>query len=74
MPSKIVIAGSGRIAWHLGKRMKAKGIPVAQVLSRTAENARALADVLQAGWTDDWAGIIPDADWLLVAVRDDAIA
>lgn len=74
MSSKIVIAGSGRIAWHLGKRMKAKGMPVAQVLSRTAENARALADALQAGWTDDWTGIIPDADWLLIAVRDDAIA
>jgi predicted short-subunit dehydrogenase-like oxidoreductase (DUF2520 family) len=71
--SKIVIVGSGRIAWHLGKRLKAKGLPVAQILGRTAEHARSLADALGARWTDDWAEVLPDADWLLIAVRDDAI-
>jgi predicted short-subunit dehydrogenase-like oxidoreductase (DUF2520 family) len=72
--SKIVIVGSGRIAWHLGKRLKAKGLPIAQVISRTAEHAEALADVLHTRWSDDWAEVLPDADWLLIAVRDDAIA
>jgi predicted short-subunit dehydrogenase-like oxidoreductase (DUF2520 family) len=71
--SKIVIVGSGRIAWHLGKRLKAKGLPVAQVISRTAEHAQSLADTLGARWTDDWAEVLPNADWLLIAVRDDAI-
>lgn len=71
---KIVIVGSGRIAWHLGKRLKAKGLPVAQVVSRTAEHAQSLAETLGVRWTDDWAEILPDADWLLIAVRDDAIA
>lgn len=69
----IVIVGSGRIAWHLGKRLKSKGLPIAQVLSRTAEHARALAAALGSTWTDDWTQIRPEAEWVLVAVRDDAI-
>lgn len=73
-PAKIVIAGAGRIAWHLGKRLKAKGLSVAQVLSRTAAHAESLAQTLQTRWTDDWSEVLPDADWLLLAVRDDAIA
>lgn len=71
---KIVIVGSGRIAWHLGKRLKAKGMPVAQVLNRTAAHAQSLAESLGAHWTDDWSAALPDADWLLIAVRDDAVA
>lgn len=73
-PAKIVIVGAGRVAWHLGKRLRAKGIPVAQVLSRTAEHAESLALTLQARWSGDWSEVIADADWLLLAVRDDAIA
>lgn len=71
--SKIVIVGSGRIAWHLGKRLKAKGLPIAQVVSRTAEHAESLAETLGTQWTNDWAEVLPDADWFLIAVRDDAI-
>ncbi len=70
---KIVIVGSGRIAWHLGKRLKAKGLPVSQVLSRTASHAMSLAETLQADWSDDWSKVQPDADWLLLAIRDDVI-
>ncbi len=71
--SVIVLVGSGRIAWHLGKRLKGKGLPIAQVVSRTAEHAQPLAAALSADWTDDWAQVRPDADWLLIAVRDDSI-
>ncbi|HAD10901.1 MAG TPA: DUF2520 domain-containing protein [Saprospirales bacterium] len=71
---KIVIVGAGRIAWHLGKRLKSKGLPVSQVISRTAEHAEALAEVLQAQWSDSPAEILPDADWVILAVKDDAIA
>lgn len=70
---KIVIVGAGRIAWHLGKRLKSKGLPVSQVISRTAENAETLADSLQATWSDSPAEVLPDADWIIIAVRDDAI-
>lgn len=57
----------------MGKRLNAKGLPVAQVVSRTAEHAGALAGMLHVRWTADWAGVLPDADWVLIAVRDDAI-
>jgi predicted short-subunit dehydrogenase-like oxidoreductase (DUF2520 family) len=71
---KIVLVGAGRVAWQLGKRLKAKGLPVAQVVNRTAEHAEALADALRASsWTADPAEVLADAGWLLIAVRDDAI-
>ena len=71
--TKIVIIGSGRIASHLGKRLKGKGLPISQVVSRTAAHAASLAHTLHADWTDDWTKVLPDVDWLLIAVRDDAI-
>ncbi len=70
---KIVIVGAGRIAWHLSKRLKSKGLPVAQIISRTAENAEALAESIHAVWSDLPADLLPDADWIIIAVRDDAI-
>jgi predicted short-subunit dehydrogenase-like oxidoreductase (DUF2520 family) len=70
---KTVIVGAGRIAWHLGRRLKSKGIPVVQVINRSADTARALGEALGVAWTDDFAAVRPDADWLLIAVRDDAI-
>ncbi|MBC7776597.1 MAG: DUF2520 domain-containing protein [Phycisphaerae bacterium] len=70
---KIVIVGAGRIAWHLSKRLKSKGLPVAQVISRTAENVEALAESLHTAWSDLPADLLPDADWVILAVRDDAI-
>ena len=73
MPNTIVIVGAGRIASHLGKRLRAKGLRVAQVLNRTADTARELATELRADWSDDWSDIHRNADWVLVAVRDDAI-
>jgi predicted short-subunit dehydrogenase-like oxidoreductase (DUF2520 family) len=70
---KIVIVGAGRIAWHLGKRLKSKGLPVSQVISRTAENAETLAEILHSTWSDSPAEVLHDADWIIIAVRDDAI-
>lgn len=70
---KIVLVGSGRIAWHLGKRLKMKGLPIKQVLSRTPEHARSLGETLRADWSSDWSAVLPDADWILLAIRDDVI-
>jgi predicted short-subunit dehydrogenase-like oxidoreductase (DUF2520 family) len=71
--TKTVLIGAGRVAWHLGKRLRAKGLPVHQVISRTATHAYALAQTLGAEWSDNWDAVLPDAEWLLLAVRDDAI-
>jgi predicted short-subunit dehydrogenase-like oxidoreductase (DUF2520 family) len=70
----IVIIGAGRVAWHLGKRLRSKGLPIAQVLNRDLERARALGEALYAPYSNDWQDILPHADWVLMAVRDDAIA
>ena len=73
-PPKIVIAGAGRIAWHLGRRLKAKGLPVALVINRTASHAETLAQALRCTWTTEWSETPADTDWVLLAVRDDVIA
>ena len=69
----IVLVGAGRIGTHLAQRLKGKGLPVAQVISRTAAHARPLAELLRTDWSDDWSEIRQDADWVILAVRDDAI-
>ncbi|MCS7035446.1 MAG: DUF2520 domain-containing protein [Saprospiraceae bacterium] len=74
LPIRIVMVGAGRIATHLGRRLRAKGLRVVQVLNRSAAPAQALATELQADWSDDWSNITPQADWVILAVRDDAIA
>lgn len=70
---RIVLIGAGRIAWHLGKRLKGKSLPVAQVINRSGARAQALAQALDADWSDDYTDALPDADWIILAVRDDAI-
>lgn len=71
--TRIALVGSGKVAWQLGKRLTDKGFAVSQVLSRTAEHARLLAEALNATWSDQWSDILPDADWILIAIRDDVI-
>ena len=73
-PNNIVIIGAGRIAFHLGKRLRAKGMRITQVLNRSAGPAQLLADELRCDWSDDWSELHPDTDWVFIAVRDDAIA
>ncbi len=46
---------------------------VVQVLNRSAPPARDLAAALDTDWSDRWSDVRPDADWLLLAVSDDAI-
>ncbi len=72
-PPVIVLAGAGLVAGQLGARLQAKGLPVAQVISRTPARAEALGQKLQIPWSTDWSAVRPDADWVLMAVSDDAI-
>jgi predicted short-subunit dehydrogenase-like oxidoreductase (DUF2520 family) len=71
--ANIAIIGAGRIAFHLGKRLQAKGLRVVQVLNRSAKPAQDLAKLLRCDWSDDWSDLRADVDWVLLAVRDDAI-
>lgn len=70
---KIVIVGAGRIAWNLGKRLKSKGLPIAQVVARHPDQAEALALALGCAWSASFQHIQSDARWVLMAVSDDAI-
>lgn len=70
---RITIGGSGRVATHLGKRLKAKGLPIQQVISRNKNHAGALGNLLGARWTDKWEEVDSQTDWLILAVRDDVI-
>ncbi len=70
----IVIVGAGRVAWHLGRRLKGKGLPVTQVISRTEERTEELATSVGAVWSTSLPEIIPNPDWVLLAVKDDALS
>ncbi len=70
---KIIIVGTGKVAYRLGKRLKTKGLPISQVFGRNPEHAETLATELNCRWTTNTDNLLPDADWVLLAVSDDAI-
>lgn len=70
----IVIIGSGNVAAVLGRKFKAAGHTIAQIVSRNASSASALA----YEWDTESANYISllqkNADVYIIAVPDDAIA
>ncbi|HYK77204.1 MAG TPA: DUF2520 domain-containing protein, partial [Daejeonella sp.] len=70
---EIVLLGSGNVATHLGRAFKMAGQNIAQVWSRTPENAYELADSLGAKSVQNLAEITTKADLYILAVKDDAI-
>ncbi|RDC55876.1 DUF2520 domain-containing protein [Pedobacter chinensis] len=70
---KIVLLGSGNVATHLAKALKAKGENVAQVYSPNLINAKSLADQIEAEAIDDLSQVNQTADLYIISVKDDAI-
>lgn len=70
---RIVLIGSGRVATHLGARLRQCGLNIVQVYSRSLPRATALAYRLEASATDRLTDIVPTADLYLLAIHDDAI-
>jgi predicted short-subunit dehydrogenase-like oxidoreductase (DUF2520 family) len=70
---KIVIFGSGNVAWVLGHLLQKKGHNIAQVIARNVENGQALADALHCSYTPAVADAHTDADIFLLAVADNAL-
>lgn len=70
---KIVLLGSGNVATHLAKALKAAGENVIQVYSPNLDHARALADLIGAEALNDLNGLKQNADLYLISVKDDAI-
>ena len=71
---KTVIIGSGNLATHLSLALKASGMTIAQVYSRTAEHAAELAAKLGCPSTSQVDEVLTDAGLYIISVNDDAIS
>jgi predicted short-subunit dehydrogenase-like oxidoreductase (DUF2520 family) len=70
---RVVLVGTGNVAWHLGYALVENGIPISQVLGRTLSAVRQMADELnvpQSGRPED---LNRDAEVCLMCISDDAI-
>ena len=65
------IIGSGNVAWHLTKQFFACGYSINAVYSRQLDNAKKLAEQVEAQAVDK-IELIPASDVYLFAVKDDA--
>ncbi|MBX2973443.1 MAG: DUF2520 domain-containing protein [Flavobacteriales bacterium] len=71
--SKVVLIGTGRVAFHLGHALKHAGHDLVSIAGRNTEHVHALANELRTpGLSLNDA--LPAADIILIAVSDDAIA
>src|SRR5687768_16216984 len=70
---EIVLIGTGNTATVLGKKCKAAGHTIVQVLGRNKIAAERLATALDSNSSTDWNGIKNNADLYLIAVADGAI-
>lgn len=72
--SRICVIGSGNVATHMAAALNSVA-DVVQVCSRHIENARALAGKLGRGVAASTLdGLLPDADYYIIAANDDSIA
>lgn len=69
---KIVLIGSGNMAWFIGSRLHAPYI-IEQVYSPTKEHAAALGHELNAPFVCSEADIAQNADIYILAVKDDVV-
>lgn len=70
----VVLIGAGNLATNLGKALKASGLNVVQVYSRTEESASLLANLLGCSYTTSFECIAKGADVYFVSLKDSALA
>ncbi|QNR85588.1 DUF2520 domain-containing protein [Pedobacter riviphilus] len=70
---KIVLLGSGNVATHLAKALKAKGEDLVQVYSPNLSHAESLAVAIGAEGLNDLTEIEQNADLYIISIKDDAI-
>ena len=71
---KVALIGAGNINWHLGQCLPKKHYDIIQVYSRTRKSAQALGRKLLCKSTTRLDKIEQDADIILIAISDDALA
>jgi predicted short-subunit dehydrogenase-like oxidoreductase (DUF2520 family) len=70
---KIVLLGSGRLAWHLGPALQEAGAHILQVYSRDEQHAKNLAERLGVASSAQISQLSKLADLYIIAVSDIAI-
>ena len=68
----IILIGSGNVATHLGIALKNSNYKIVQVYSKSIDNAKVLANKLDANFTNDLTKL-KSADLIIVSINDDAI-
>ncbi|MGY8954728.1 MAG: Rossmann-like and DUF2520 domain-containing protein [Flavobacteriales bacterium] len=68
----IILLGSGNVATHLGIALKNSNYTIVQVYSKSIENAKVLANKLDAQFTNNLSKL-KSADLIIVCINDDAI-
>ncbi|WP_285055021.1 Rossmann-like and DUF2520 domain-containing protein [Pedobacter ginsengisoli] len=71
---KVTFVGSGNVATHMALALKAAGALIDQIWSRNIGHAAALADLVGARPVSGLSEIDTNADLVVIAVKDDAIA
>lgn len=66
----LVFIGAGNLATNLAKAFYEKGFRIAQVYSRTLESAKALAEAVEADYTNELSALSTQAQLYIVALKD----
>jgi predicted short-subunit dehydrogenase-like oxidoreductase (DUF2520 family) len=69
----IVCIGSGNVGWHLASHLAEADFTIQQIVSKTADHARKLGQLVNATFTTNISEILPDADLYLYAVPDNQL-
>ncbi len=69
----VVMIGTGNVAHVLGKKIKAAGHTILQVIGRNMDHAYALAQLLDAGSNNYFSAVRQDGDIYIIAVSDQAV-
>ncbi len=73
-PMRIVVIGSGNVAYHLAPALANAGHRVLRIFGRNLQAAQNIARAANSTPTDQWETLQTDADVYLIAVADKAIA
>ena len=71
---KIVIFGSGNVAFHISKALLLYNYSVLQIIGRNSKSSSELAALLNCRYTLDYSKLNKDADIYILAVNDMSIA
>jgi predicted short-subunit dehydrogenase-like oxidoreductase (DUF2520 family) len=71
--NSVVIIGAGNVAFNLGHALVKSGIEVKQVISRSMESCRALANELSCSFSNHFDDIDPSADLYIISVSDNSV-